>query len=109
MAFDDAVGSESPVPLIHLRNSTLEFRAESILGRTELLELRRLRALDSFGLRGLRPDWRAKRFKMSVSEITPVKRPDIRAPGKAAAETAGKTPPRDGDAGVEVAGEDMTA
>ena len=41
---------------IHLLRSTLEPLAESILGLIELLELRRLRALWSFGLNGLRPD-----------------------------------------------------
>lgn len=93
----------------HLRISMLEFRAESKLGRTELLELRRLRDLWSLGLSGLRPDWRAKRFRISVREMTPVKRPDIRAPGREAAETAGKTPVREGDAGFEDAGEECTA
>jgi hypothetical protein len=40
--------------------------------------------------------------------MTPVRRPEILAPGRAAAETAGNAPVRDGDAGVEVAGEDRT-
>jgi hypothetical protein len=57
----------------------------------------------------LRPEWRAKRFRISVREMTPVKRPEIRAPGKEAAETAGKTPDREGDAGFEDAGEEWTA
>lgn len=92
----------------HLRISMLDLdpRAESKLGRTELLELRRLRDLWSLGLSGLRPEWRAKRFRISVREMTPVKRPEIRAPGKEAAETAGKTPDREGDAGFEDAGEE---
>jgi hypothetical protein len=46
---------------------------------------------------------------MSVNEMTPVRRPDIRAPGNAAAETAGKVPARDGDAGVELFGDERTA
>ena len=41
--------------------------------------------------------------------MTPVRRPDIRAPGKAAAETAGKLPVRDGDVGCELFGDDRTA
>ena len=41
--------------------------------------------------------------------MTPVKRPEIRAPGKAAAETAGKAVWRDGEAGVEFTGEERTA
>jgi hypothetical protein len=77
-----------------------------MLGLMELLELRRLRSLWSFGLKGLRPDWRAKRFRMSDREITPVKRPEIRAPGKAAADTAeaGKPPLIEGDTGLELVG-----
>lgn len=40
---------------------------------------------------------------MSVRLITPVRRPEILAPGRAAAETAlGNTPLSDGDAGVEL-------
>lgn len=38
---------------------------------------------------------------MSVSETTPVSRPDILAPGKEAAETAGNAP-SDGDVGADV-------
>jgi hypothetical protein len=44
-----------------------------------------------------------------VSEMTPVSRPDILAPGRAAAETAGKAVWMDGEAGVEFAGEERTA
>ena len=42
-------------------------------------------------------------MRISVRDITPVKRPDILAPGKAAAETAepGKRLLIDGDAGVD--------
>jgi hypothetical protein len=40
--------------------------------------------------------------------MTPVNRPDIRAPGKAEAETAGKAENNDGDAGPDP-GCDMTA
>jgi hypothetical protein len=87
----------------------LVFRTESMLGLKELLELRRLRSLWLLGLSGLSPDCRAKRFRMSVKETTPVKRPEIRLPGSAAAETAGKAPARDGDAGVELIGDERTA
>ncbi len=48
-----------------------------MLGLTELLELRRLLARWLSVLNGLSPDWRAKRFKMSVKEMTPVSRPEI--------------------------------
>ena len=41
--------------------------------------------------------------------MTPVRRPEIRAPGKAAAETAGNEVWMDGEAGVEFAGEERTA
>lgn len=46
---------------------------------------------------------------MSVSEMTPVSRPDIRAPGKAAADTAGKVFESEGDAGVDEAGDEWKA
>lgn len=63
---------------------------ESKLGLMELLEdLRRL-SRESLGCSGFRPDWRANRLSMSVSEMTPVSLPDSLAPGKAAADTAGK-------------------
>jgi hypothetical protein len=42
---------------------------------------------------------------MSVSETTPVNRPEILAPGMEAAETAGKDPVSDGEAGVDEFGE----
>jgi len=80
-----------------------------MLGLRELLELRLLCDLWSFGLRGFRPDWRAKRFKISVKEMTPVSRPEILVPGRAAAEIVGKELEREGDAGVEPAGEERTA
>jgi hypothetical protein len=38
---------------------------------------------------------------MSVNEMTPVKRPEIRAPGRAEAETAGKLLVKDGDTGID--------
>lgn len=59
----------------------------SRLGRIELLELRLRLALCSPGSVGCSPLDRAKRFKMSVSEITPVSLPDRCAPGSAAAGT----------------------
>jgi hypothetical protein len=80
-----------------------------MLGRTELLELLRLLARWSLGLNGFNPLCLAKRFRISVNEMTPVKRPEILAPGKAAAETAGKALVRDGEPGVELAGEERTA
>ena len=81
--------------------SMLEPLAESMLGRMDELELRLRRDRLSLGLNGLRPDWRAKRFRTSVNEITPVSRPEIRAPGRAEAETAGKVPDRAGDTGPD--------
>jgi hypothetical protein len=75
-----------------------------MLGLMELLELRRLRSRWSLGLSGFRPDCRPKRLRISVNEITPVKRPEILAPGIEAAETAGNAP-SDGDAGVDEIGE----
>jgi len=71
-----------------------------MLGLMELLELLRLLARDSLGLKGLRPDVRANRLRTSDKEITPIKRPDMRAPGRAAAETAGN----EGDAGTDPIG-----
>ncbi len=41
--------------------------------------------------------------------MTPVSRPEITAPGRAAAGTAGKVPVMDGDAGLDPAGEERTA
>jgi len=78
----------------------------SILGRKEELELRLRLSLWSFVGAGLSPDWRANKFKISVKEITPVKRPDMRAPGSAEAETAdtGKAPANDGEAGCDPTG-----
>lgn len=81
----------------------LEARPESMLGLIELLELRLLLSRWSLGLRGLRPDCRAKRLRMSVSDTTPVSLPEIRAPGRAAAET-GKALLIDGEVGFEPAG-----
>lgn len=46
---------------------------------------------------------------MSVNDMTPVSLPEILAPGSAAAETAGKEPESDGEAGVELMGEERTA
>ena len=104
------------VPLIsHLLRSTLDPLGEkstlglSILGLSELLELLRLLARCSLGLKGCSPLCLAKRFRISVREMTPVRRPEIRAPGKAAAETAGNEVWMDGEAGVEFAGEERTA
>lgn len=84
----------------HLLISTLEPLIDSMLGLTELLELRRLRSRESLGRRGLRPDWRANRLRTSVNEMTPVRRPESRAPGFEAADTAGNEFENDGDGGV---------
>jgi len=51
-------------------------RDESIDGRTELLELRRLLARCSLGSDGLRPVDLANKLRMSVNVTTPVKRPE---------------------------------
>lgn len=67
----------------------------------ELLELLRRLARCSLGLDGFSPDCLANRLRISVNEMTPVNRPEIRAPGSADAETAGKDGARDGEAGVE--------
>lgn len=74
-----------------------------MLGRTELLELLRLRARCSPGSDGRRPDDRANKLRMSVRETTPVRRPDIWAPGSADAGTLCCVVPwrGTGDGGVE--------
>lgn len=82
--------------------STLDPLTESMLGLIELLELRRRRSRESVGLNGFKPDCLAKRLSTSVSDITPVSRPDNLVPGRAAADTAGKEVENDGDAGVEL-------
>lgn len=87
----------------------LEPRAESMLGLMELLELRRRLSRCSFGFMGWSPDCRANRLRMSVSETTPVNRPEIRAPGKAAAETAGNVLESAGDVGFDELGDARTA
>lgn len=92
------------LPSIHLLRSMLEFRPESMLGLIELLELRRRCDLWSLGLKGCSPVWSAKRLRISVREMTPVRRPEIRAPGNAAAETAGNEAERLGEAGANTAG-----
>ena len=74
-----------------LEISTLELRAESRLPRTrELLLERRRCLLVSAGSFGLRPLALAKRFRISVKETTPDKRPDMCVPGKEDAETEGE-------------------
>lgn len=62
-------------------------RAESILGRTELLELRLRRARCSPGSAGLRPVDLANILRTSVREMTPFNLPEIRAPAIAEAGT----------------------
>lgn len=52
---------------------------------------------------------RANKLRTSVREMTPVKRPEIRAPGREAADTAGNVPEREGEAGFEDIGEARTA
>lgn len=63
-----------------------------MLGRIELLELLLLLARCSDGSDGLRPLDFAKRFKISVSDTTPVRRPERCAPGSAAAGTDEEKP-----------------
>ena len=83
------------VPLIGYRiifeTSTLELLAESKLPliSEELLDRRRCR-LVSAGSFGWRPLARAKRFRTSVRDTTPDKRPDILAPGSEEADTDGE-------------------
>lgn len=77
-----------------------------MLGRTELLLLRRRRARCSPGSDGCRPDDLANVFRISVSETTPVRRPERLAPGITAAGTEVKlavTPDGNGngDCGAE--------
>ena len=69
--------------------NTLELLALSIdtLMLLELLLL--LCFLACAGSTGVNPDDRANRFKMSVRETTPVRRPESRAPGAEEAETEG--------------------
>ncbi len=69
--------------------SDIELLPESRLGRIELLLLRRLCLLVSLGSLGLRPLARAKRLSTSVRDTTPDSFPDIRSPGRAAAEMEG--------------------
>lgn len=61
--------------------------AESTLGRTELLELRRRLARCSPGSDGFRPVDLANMLRISVNEMTPVSLPDNRAPAMAEAGT----------------------
>ncbi len=85
----------------YLRKSKLA-RLLSRLGRTELLELLLLLALCSDGSDGFKPVDLAKRFRTSVRETTPVKRPERCAPGSAAAGTEDAKPGLgSGDCGTE--------
>jgi hypothetical protein len=74
----------------HRRISTLDPLVESILGLgiDEMLELLLLCWRSSFGSCVCSPDWRANRFRTSVREMTPVRRPE-RTPGYDAAEIDG--------------------
>ena len=75
----------------HRRTSRLELRPLSTLIRPRILEellRRRCRRL-SLGSRGDRSDLRAKRFKMSVRDTTPVSRPEMLLPGRDEAEMEG--------------------
>ena len=76
-------------------------RDESILGRTELLELRLRRARCSLGSEGFRPVDFANMLRMSVNEMTPVSLPERRAPAIADAGTAAVGT---GDAGTAAVG-----
>jgi hypothetical protein len=88
-----------PTEVFYLLKSTLA-RALSMLGRTEALELRLLRARCSEGSEGRRPLDLANRFSMSVMDTTPVRRPESRAPGMPPG-TPAKFWPGSGDCGVE--------
>lgn len=70
----------------HLLVSLLD-RNASTLCRTELLELRRRRALCSHGSEGCSPVDFANALRISVSETTPISLPDSSAPAIAAAGT----------------------
>ena len=76
-------------------------RCESMLGRTELLELRLRRARSSLGSEGFKPVDFANIFRTSVKEMTPVSLPDKRAPAIADAGTAAVGT---GDAGTAAVG-----
>jgi len=82
------------------RRSELD-RGPSKLGRTELLLLRRRRARCSPGSAGWRPEDLANRLRISVSDTTPVRRPDRCAPGRAAAGTAALAGMGKGDCGPD--------
>lgn len=73
-----------PGPTISAR---LSLRPLSSLRRMLLLELRRLCLRISPGSIGLSPLAFAKRLSISVKLTTPVRRPDMEAPGRAAAVT----------------------
>ena len=60
-----------------------------MLARMELLELMRRFARWALGSVGFRPVDFANRLRISVREMTPLRRPDIRAPIMADAGTAG--------------------
>lgn len=74
---------------LSLLTSTLELLPESRLGRIELLLLRRLCLLVSFGSLGLKPLARAYRFRTSVRDTTPDSFPDMLSPGSDAADMEG--------------------
>jgi hypothetical protein len=83
-------GGATRVPS-HRLKSVLELLALSTLTSIdELLLLHRRFLLVSLGSCGLRPECRANKFRTSVSDTTPDKRPDIRAPGRADADTDGQ-------------------
>src|SRR5512140_2493890 len=88
------------MPERHLRMSTLVLFM-SRLGRTELLELRLLRARCSDGSEGRRPLDFANRLRMSVRDTTPVRRPERRAPGSVEAGTDDRLWPGRGDCGPD--------
>lgn len=85
----------------HLLLSTLVLPPPSRFGLTELLELRLRRARCSEGSAGWRPLDFANRFRMSVSDTTPERRPDICDPGSAALGTADMLWPGRGDCGPD--------
>jgi hypothetical protein len=72
----------------YLRRSIECGLLESMEARIELELLRRRCILASLGSDVTNPEDRAKRFKISVRETTPLSRPDKTCPGSADADTA---------------------
>jgi hypothetical protein len=76
-----------PLLSLHLRISELG-RPDSVVGRIEPLELLLRRMRCSHGSAGCSPENLANKLRMSVKEMTPLRRPEMRAPAMADAGTA---------------------